>query len=65
MCAQGLALSPPDTSPQCTSPLPGLRTQDVCCRGAGVAWGVHDCRSCSEHLGKPQDLLEEPGAGEG
>uniref|UniRef100_G3UA49 Latent-transforming growth factor beta-binding protein 4 n=1 Tax=Loxodonta africana TaxID=9785 RepID=G3UA49_LOXAF len=35
----------------CASPLPGLRTQEVCCRGAGLAWGVHDCLLCSEHLG--------------
>ncbi|XP_065782202.1 latent-transforming growth factor beta-binding protein 4 isoform X1 [Muntiacus reevesi] len=36
---------------ECASPLPGLRTQEVCCRGAGLAWGVHDCQSCSELLG--------------
>uniref|UniRef100_A0A4X2M4R0 Latent-transforming growth factor beta-binding protein 4 n=1 Tax=Vombatus ursinus TaxID=29139 RepID=A0A4X2M4R0_VOMUR len=35
---------------ECASPLPGLRTQEVCCRGAGLAWGVHDCQPCSEHL---------------
>ncbi|XP_066840853.1 LOW QUALITY PROTEIN: latent-transforming growth factor beta-binding protein 4 [Anser cygnoides] len=29
-----------------SSPLPGLRTQDVCCRGGGVAWGVHECQPC-------------------
>uniref|UniRef100_A0A8V5GQH2 Uncharacterized protein n=1 Tax=Melopsittacus undulatus TaxID=13146 RepID=A0A8V5GQH2_MELUD len=30
------------------SPLPGLRTQDICCRGgAGVAWGVHECEPCA------------------
>ncbi|KAM6288949.1 latent-transforming growth factor beta-binding protein 4-like, partial [Aegotheles albertisi] len=28
----------------CSSPLAGLRTQDVCCRGAGVAWGVRECQ---------------------
>ncbi|KAB0396463.1 hypothetical protein E2I00_012107 [Balaenoptera physalus] len=44
---------------ECASPLPGLRTQEVCCRGAGLAWGVHDCQSCSELLGKPQDVPEE------
>ncbi|XP_037675602.1 latent-transforming growth factor beta-binding protein 4 isoform X4 [Choloepus didactylus] len=35
---------------ECASPLPGLRTQEVCCGGAGLAWGVHDCQPCSEHL---------------
>uniref|UniRef100_A0A452V189 Latent transforming growth factor beta binding protein 4 n=1 Tax=Ursus maritimus TaxID=29073 RepID=A0A452V189_URSMA len=40
-----------DAEAVCASPLPGLRTQEVCCRGAGLAWGVHDCQSCSEHLG--------------
>ncbi|KAM8986090.1 latent-transforming growth factor beta-binding protein 4 [Ara ararauna] len=34
---------------ECSSPLPGLRTQDICCRGgAGVAWGVHECEPCAE-----------------
>ncbi|XP_056396725.1 latent-transforming growth factor beta-binding protein 4 isoform X2 [Hyla sarda] len=32
---------------QCGSPFPGLRTQEVCCRGSGVAWGVHDCTPCT------------------
>ncbi|XP_060041921.1 latent-transforming growth factor beta-binding protein 4 isoform X2 [Erinaceus europaeus] len=41
---------------QCASPLPGLRTQDVCCRGAGLAWGVHDCQPCSEHLGSSDQV---------
>uniref|UniRef100_A0A8C6QEZ0 Latent transforming growth factor beta binding protein 4 n=1 Tax=Nannospalax galili TaxID=1026970 RepID=A0A8C6QEZ0_NANGA len=36
---------------ECASPLPGLRTQDVCCRGAGLAWGVRDCQPCTDHLG--------------
>ncbi|CAM4617988.1 unnamed protein product, partial [Lepidochelys kempii] len=31
----------------CSAPLPGLRTQDVCCHGAGVAWGVHECLPCA------------------
>ncbi|KAG8550809.1 hypothetical protein GDO81_019605 [Engystomops pustulosus] len=31
---------------QCGSPFPGLRTQEICCRGSGVAWGVHDCTPC-------------------
>ncbi|XP_040977647.1 latent-transforming growth factor beta-binding protein 4-like isoform X6 [Aquila chrysaetos chrysaetos] len=34
---------------ECSSPLPGLRTQDICCRGAGVAWGVHECQPCDGH----------------
>ncbi|XP_075463108.1 latent-transforming growth factor beta-binding protein 4 isoform X2 [Ascaphus truei] len=36
---------------QCASPLPGLRTQEICCRGSGVAWGVHDCTPCSGYQG--------------
>ncbi|KAG8448763.1 hypothetical protein GDO86_015719 [Hymenochirus boettgeri] len=36
---------------QCASPIPGLRTQDVCCRGSGVAWGVHDCTPCNNNQG--------------
>ncbi|XP_067170533.1 latent-transforming growth factor beta-binding protein 4 isoform X3 [Apteryx mantelli] len=31
---------------ECSLPLPGLRTQEICCRGAGVAWGVHECQPC-------------------
>uniref|UniRef100_A0A8C4YJN6 Latent-transforming growth factor beta-binding protein 4 n=1 Tax=Gopherus evgoodei TaxID=1825980 RepID=A0A8C4YJN6_9SAUR len=49
-----LAQSSPRTPPQlaaltqplslqCSAPLPGLRTQDICCRGAGVAWGKRLC----------------------
>ncbi|XP_068106906.1 latent-transforming growth factor beta-binding protein 4 isoform X5 [Hyperolius riggenbachi] len=34
---------------QCASPFPGLRTQEICCRGSGVAWGVHDCTPCPGH----------------
>ncbi|XP_070620461.1 latent-transforming growth factor beta-binding protein 4 isoform X4 [Erythrolamprus reginae] len=33
---------------ECRAPLPGLRTQEVCCRGAGVAWGVHGCLPCAD-----------------
>ncbi|XP_032939759.1 latent-transforming growth factor beta-binding protein 4 [Catharus ustulatus] len=34
---------------QCSSPLPGLRTRDICCRGgAGVAWGVRECHPCHD-----------------
>ncbi|XP_053577766.1 latent-transforming growth factor beta-binding protein 4 isoform X2 [Bombina bombina] len=36
---------------QCAMPLPGLRTQDICCRGSGVAWGVHDCTPCPGYQG--------------
>ncbi|XP_068106903.1 latent-transforming growth factor beta-binding protein 4 isoform X2 [Hyperolius riggenbachi] len=36
---------------QCASPFPGLRTQEICCRGSGVAWGVHDCTPCPGHQG--------------
>ncbi|KAE8585611.1 hypothetical protein XENTR_v10021376 [Xenopus tropicalis] len=36
---------------QCASPIPGLRTQEVCCRSSGVAWGVHDCTPCNGHQG--------------
>uniref|UniRef100_A0A670IX00 Latent transforming growth factor beta binding protein 4 n=1 Tax=Podarcis muralis TaxID=64176 RepID=A0A670IX00_PODMU len=28
---------------ECSAPLPGLRTREICCRGAGLAWGVHEC----------------------
>uniref|UniRef100_A0A8B9P9F2 Latent transforming growth factor beta binding protein 4 n=1 Tax=Apteryx owenii TaxID=8824 RepID=A0A8B9P9F2_APTOW len=43
---------------QCSLPLPGLRTQEICCRGAGVAWGVHECQPCDAETG-------EDGAGKG
>ncbi|XP_063793742.1 latent-transforming growth factor beta-binding protein 4 isoform X2 [Pseudophryne corroboree] len=36
---------------QCASPIAGLRTQDICCRGSGVAWGVHGCTPCPGHNG--------------
>ncbi|KAM8952287.1 latent-transforming growth factor beta-binding protein 4 [Pelodytes ibericus] len=39
---------------QCASPFPGLRTQEICCKGSGVAWGVHDCTPCS---GYQSDVL--------
>ncbi|XP_055993011.1 latent-transforming growth factor beta-binding protein 4 isoform X2 [Sorex fumeus] len=44
----------------CASPLPGLRTQDVCCRGGGLAWGVHDCQPCSEYLGNTDRGVDGP-----
>uniref|UniRef100_A0AAY4D5I1 Latent-transforming growth factor beta-binding protein 2 n=1 Tax=Denticeps clupeoides TaxID=299321 RepID=A0AAY4D5I1_9TELE len=31
---------------QCSSPLPGLRSQETCCRGVGRAWGINDCTLC-------------------
>ncbi|XP_062818298.1 latent-transforming growth factor beta-binding protein 4 isoform X2 [Anolis carolinensis] len=34
---------------ECSSPLPGLRTREICCRGAGLAWGVHDCLPCNSN----------------
>ncbi|XP_072704828.1 latent-transforming growth factor beta-binding protein 4 [Ciconia boyciana] len=39
---------------ECRPPLPGLRTPDICCRGAGVAWGVHECQPCAGHPNLPQ-----------
>ncbi|XP_063287155.1 latent-transforming growth factor beta-binding protein 4 isoform X2 [Pelobates fuscus] len=36
---------------QCASPFPGLRTQEVCCKGNGVAWGVLDCTPCAGYQG--------------
>ncbi|XP_063168220.1 latent-transforming growth factor beta-binding protein 4 [Candoia aspera] len=32
---------------ECSAPLPGLRTREICCRGSGVAWGVHGCLPCA------------------
>uniref|UniRef100_A0A8C2KFT3 Latent-transforming growth factor beta-binding protein 1 n=1 Tax=Cyprinus carpio TaxID=7962 RepID=A0A8C2KFT3_CYPCA len=31
---------------QCSSPLPGLRSQEMCCRGVGKAWGINECTLC-------------------
>ncbi|XP_053710018.1 latent-transforming growth factor beta-binding protein 4-like isoform X3 [Synchiropus splendidus] len=33
---------------QCASPLLGLRTQEMCCRGIGRAWGTSDCVLCPQ-----------------
>ncbi|KAM9820377.1 latent-transforming growth factor beta-binding protein 4-like [Neosynchiropus ocellatus] len=33
---------------QCASPLLGLRTQEMCCRGIGQAWGTSDCILCPQ-----------------
>ncbi|KYO41837.1 latent-transforming growth factor beta-binding protein 4 [Alligator mississippiensis] len=35
---------------ECSSPVPGLRTREICCRGTGVAWGVHECQPCATEL---------------
>uniref|UniRef100_A0A3Q2CWD9 Latent-transforming growth factor beta-binding protein 1-like n=1 Tax=Cyprinodon variegatus TaxID=28743 RepID=A0A3Q2CWD9_CYPVA len=34
------------------SPLPGLRSREVCCRGGGKAWGLTDCTLCPETPGR-------------
>ncbi|XP_049432197.1 latent-transforming growth factor beta-binding protein 4 isoform X2 [Epinephelus fuscoguttatus] len=34
---------------QCSSPLPGLRSKEMCCRGIGKAWGISDCVLCPEN----------------
>ncbi|XP_030621883.1 latent-transforming growth factor beta-binding protein 4 [Chanos chanos] len=31
---------------QCSSPLPGLRSLETCCRGVGMAWGINECTLC-------------------
>ncbi|XP_060549721.1 latent-transforming growth factor beta-binding protein 4 isoform X5 [Pantherophis guttatus] len=33
---------------ECSAPMPGLRTREICCRGSGVAWGVHGCLPCAD-----------------
>ncbi|XP_041851122.1 latent-transforming growth factor beta-binding protein 1 isoform X2 [Melanotaenia boesemani] len=37
---------------QCSSPLPGLRSREMCCRGIGKAWGLTDCVLCPENTGQ-------------
>ncbi|KAM9852921.1 latent-transforming growth factor beta-binding protein 4 [Aulostomus maculatus] len=37
---------------QCSSPLPGLRSRDMCCRGIGKAWGITDCVLCPANTGQ-------------
>ncbi|XP_074873830.1 latent-transforming growth factor beta-binding protein 4 isoform X2 [Carettochelys insculpta] len=44
---------------ECRAPLPGLRTQDVCCRGAGVAWGVRECLPCTAQPGSAPALGQQ------
>ncbi|KAL0972864.1 hypothetical protein UPYG_G00195680 [Umbra pygmaea] len=36
---------------QCSSPLPGLRSQETCCRGVGLAWGINQCVLCPPNIG--------------
>lgn len=36
---------------QCSSPLPGLRSRDMCCRGIGRGWGITDCVLCPGKTG--------------
>nr|XP_057935549.1 latent-transforming growth factor beta-binding protein 4 isoform X3 [Doryrhamphus excisus] len=36
---------------QCSSPLPGLRSKEMCCRSLGKAWGTSDCVLCPQHAG--------------
>uniref|UniRef100_A0A8C7FG56 Latent transforming growth factor beta binding protein 4 n=1 Tax=Oncorhynchus kisutch TaxID=8019 RepID=A0A8C7FG56_ONCKI len=40
---------------QCSSPLPGLRSQDTCCRGIGLAWGINECVLCPPNTGNGVD----------
>ncbi|XP_047191424.1 latent-transforming growth factor beta-binding protein 4 isoform X2 [Scophthalmus maximus] len=37
---------------QCSSPLPGLRSRDMCCRGIGKGWGISDCVLCPGNTGQ-------------
>ncbi|KAK2846559.1 hypothetical protein Q5P01_009558 [Channa striata] len=37
---------------QCSSPLPGLRSREMCCRGIGKGWGITDCVLCPHHSGQ-------------
>ncbi|XP_061916705.1 latent-transforming growth factor beta-binding protein 4 isoform X4 [Entelurus aequoreus] len=40
---------------QCSSPLPGLRSKETCCRGLGKAWGATDCVLCPKHAAGPNN----------
>ncbi|XP_067101951.1 LOW QUALITY PROTEIN: latent-transforming growth factor beta-binding protein 4 [Osmerus mordax] len=42
---------------QCSSPLPGLRSQDSCCRGLGKAWGINECVLCPPNAA--QNVISE------
>uniref|UniRef100_A0A671TUS3 Latent-transforming growth factor beta-binding protein 4 n=1 Tax=Sparus aurata TaxID=8175 RepID=A0A671TUS3_SPAAU len=35
----------------CSSPLPGLRSREMCCSGIGKAWGITDCVLCPDNTG--------------
>ncbi|KAL6104929.1 ltbp4 [Pungitius sinensis] len=37
---------------QCSSPLPGLRSKDICCQGIGKAWGTTECVLCPDTTGQ-------------
>ncbi|XP_058489701.1 latent-transforming growth factor beta-binding protein 4 isoform X3 [Solea solea] len=37
---------------QCSSPLPGLRSKEMCCRSIGKGWGITDCVQCPDTTGK-------------
>ncbi|XP_038548862.1 latent-transforming growth factor beta-binding protein 2-like isoform X4 [Micropterus salmoides] len=37
---------------QCSAPLPGLRSREMCCRGIGKAWGITDCVLCPDNTGQ-------------
>ncbi|XP_030599886.1 latent-transforming growth factor beta-binding protein 4 isoform X2 [Archocentrus centrarchus] len=37
---------------QCSSPLPGLRSREMCCKGIGKAWGISDCVLCPDNTGQ-------------
>ncbi|XP_039986751.1 latent-transforming growth factor beta-binding protein 1-like [Xiphias gladius] len=37
---------------QCSSPLPGLRSREMCCRGIGKGWGITDCVLCPDNTGQ-------------
>ncbi|KAL7878266.1 hypothetical protein AOLI_G00092400 [Acnodon oligacanthus] len=41
----------PCVVPQCSSPMPGLRSQETCCRGDGLAWGISECTLCPPEFG--------------
>ncbi|MGH0151915.1 UNVERIFIED_CONTAM: hypothetical protein FKN15_020722 [Acipenser sinensis] len=41
---------------QCSSPLPGLRTQEICCRGQGKAWGISECALCPSNQEQFKDV---------
>ncbi|XP_051512932.1 latent-transforming growth factor beta-binding protein 4-like isoform X3 [Myxocyprinus asiaticus] len=42
---------------QCSSPLPGLRSKETCCRGVGMAWGISECTLCPP--GSAQKVISE------